>query len=79
MGAAHDDAAVVDPELTLTLPGEERSITIEGQVVHGVSLDEARAKSGVSGMAVAFRKIKTLDQRRIDRFVRSRARQQYNL
>ena len=65
-------------ELTLTLPGEERAIVIEGEVVNRLSMEDARAQSGVSGMAVVFRKIKAPDQRRIDRFVRSRARQKYN-
>ena len=51
---------------------------IEGEVVNRLSMEDARAQSGVSGMAVVFRKIKAPDQRRIDRFVRSRARQKYN-
>jgi uncharacterized protein (TIGR02266 family) len=64
-------------EVTMTLPGDEGAIWIEGKVVERVSPDQAREKSGISGMAVVFRKIKTGDQRRIDRFVRSRARHMY--
>jgi len=64
-------------EMTLTLPGEEKTIWIEGKVVERISPDKAREKSGISGMAVVFGKIKTVDQRRINRFVRSRARHMY--
>lgn len=61
--------------LELNLPGQEKPIAIEGEVVHRTSPDDARRRSGISGMTVVFRKIKTTDQRRIDRFVRARARQ----
>jgi len=62
-------------DLELILPGDEKTIAIEGEVVHRTSLDDARRRSGISGMTVVFRKIRGQDQRRIDRFVRSRARQ----
>ena len=62
-------------EMTLTLPDEAQAILVQGEVVNRVSSDEAREKSGISGMAIVFRNIRTVDQRRIDRFVRSRARQ----
>jgi len=65
-------------DLELTLPGEDKPILIQAEVVHRTLLDEARLKSGISGMAVVFRRIRSLDQRRIDRFVRSRARQMFH-
>ena len=64
--------------LELTLPGEEKRIVIEGEVIHRTSLNEARQQSGISGMVVVFRKIKGQDQRRIDRFVRSQARRMFH-
>lgn len=62
-------------ELTLLLPGEEKAIPVEGEVINRISPDQAREKSGISGMAIRFLRIRSMDQHRIDRFVRSRARQ----
>lgn len=64
-------------ELEIELPDVEETVAAEGMVVHCISLHDAKAKGGISGMALVFNRIKATDRRRLDRFVRSRAREIY--
>ena len=64
-------------DLELMLPGQDQGILIAGEVIQSTPPGDAREQSGISGMAVIFRKIRTQDRRRIDRFVRTRARRMF--
>ncbi len=59
----------------LFLPDEEKTVKTKGKVVQSTPLGEASEKGSLSGMAVVFNRIKAEDRKRIDRVVKSRARE----
>jgi len=61
-------------QIELQLPDESDFIQVQGEVVESIPLEEAARKSSLSGMAVVFGKIKSEDQRRIERAVRAYVR-----
>jgi uncharacterized protein (TIGR02266 family) len=63
--------------LRMNLPGEDREIEAEGQVIKSTAFEDALSGGAVSGMAVVFSKIREVDRRKILRFVKARAKEMF--
>jgi hypothetical protein len=61
--------------ISLQLPDESSEIEAEGEVISTTLPDDALSMGGLSGMTVVFRKIKQGDRKKINRYVRSKAKE----